>query len=48
MNLKIRNLSGDLHTNLETVFKSFGMALDMASRIEPRRKGVPSTKGIID
>ena len=48
MILKLENPSVDLHTNLETIFKSFGLALDQATRIEPRRKGVPSTKGIID
>ena len=48
MNLYMRNLSPDLHTNLETVFKSFGLALDEATRIDPRRNGIPSTKGIID
>lgn len=41
--------SGDMHTIAETVFKSFGMAIDQATQIDPRRKGaVPSTKGIID
>ena len=41
--------SADLHTIMETVFKSFGLALDQATQIDPRRKGVvPSTKGIID
>ena len=40
--------SADLHTIMETVFKSFGLALDQATTIDPRRKGVPSTKGIID
>ena len=48
INLRMENLSTDLHTNLETVFKSFGLALDQATRIDPRRKGIPSTKGIID
>ncbi len=49
ISLKIENLSDDLHTNLETVFKSLGLALDQATRFEPKRKGlVPSTKGIID
>ena len=49
ISLKIENLSDDLHTNLETVFKSLGLALDEATRLEPKRKGlVPSTKGIID
>ena len=40
--------SVDLHTIMETVFKSLGMALDQATQIDPRRKGIPSTKGIID
>jgi len=49
LNVKIDNPSDDLHTNLETVFKSLGLALDQATQIDPRRKGsVPSTKGIID
>ena len=38
----------DPHTLMETVFKSLGMALDQATQIDPRRKGIPSTKGIID
>lgn len=47
--VKIGYPTEDLHTNLETVFKSLGMALDQATRIDPRREGaVPSTKGIID
>lgn len=49
VHVKIENPDADLHTNLETVFKSFGLALDQATQIDPRRKGaVPSTKGIID
>jgi imidazoleglycerol-phosphate dehydratase len=45
----LSNVSEDVHTNAETVFKSFGMALDQATTIDPRRQGqVPSTKGIID
>ncbi|MDD5565451.1 MAG: imidazoleglycerol-phosphate dehydratase [Candidatus Omnitrophica bacterium] len=50
MNLSIRLLSTnpDLHTNLEPVFKAFGIALDAATQIDKRRKGIPSTKGIID
>jgi imidazoleglycerol-phosphate dehydratase len=41
--------SADVHTILETVFKSLGMALDQATKIDSRRQGlVPSTKGIID
>jgi imidazoleglycerol phosphate dehydratase HisB len=45
----VENPDEDLHTNIETVFKSLGIALDRATQIDPRRKGeVPSTKGIID
>ena len=43
------NTSADLHTVMETVFKSLGLALDQATQIDSRRSGaVPSTKGIID
>jgi imidazoleglycerol-phosphate dehydratase len=38
----------DLHTNLEPVFKALGLALDQATQVDPRRKGIPSTKGVID
>jgi imidazoleglycerol-phosphate dehydratase len=38
----------DLHTTLEPIFKALGKALDQATQIDPRRNGVPSTKGIID
>jgi imidazoleglycerol-phosphate dehydratase len=49
LSFTIQNPSNDLHTNLETMFKSLGMALDQATTIDPRREGqVPSTKGIID
>jgi len=49
INIKVENPSEDLHTTVETVFKSLGQALDQATQIDPRRKGsVPSTKGIID
>lgn len=50
MNLTImlNSTNPDLHTNLEPVFKALGKALDEATQIDPRRKGVPSTKGIID
>ncbi len=49
VNVTIENSDADLHTNIETVFKSLGQALDQATSIDPRREGVvPSTKGIID
>ena len=49
LNVSITGVDEDLHTNVETVFKSLGQALDMATTVDPRRGGeVPSTKGIID
>lgn len=35
----------DTHHILEAVFKAFGRALDQATKIDPRIKGIPSTKG---
>ncbi len=44
-----RDSAADLHTVMETIFKSLGIALDQATTVDPRRQGkVPSTKGIID
>ncbi len=43
-----RGSNPDTHTVAETVFKSLGMAMDQATQVDPRRKGVPSTKGLID
>jgi imidazoleglycerol-phosphate dehydratase len=50
VNLSIKLLSSnpDLHTNLEPIFKALGVALDQATQIDPRRIGIPSTKGMID
>jgi imidazoleglycerol-phosphate dehydratase len=48
LNIKIDPLSPDLHTTLEPAFKALGIALDQATQIDPRRKGIPSTKGVID
>jgi imidazoleglycerol-phosphate dehydratase len=48
LNIKISPVSADLHTTLEPAFKAIGIALDSATQIDPRRKGVPSTKGVID
>jgi len=48
LNIKIDNPNPDLHATLEPVFKAFGKALDIATGIDPRRKGIPSTKGVID
>jgi len=44
--LHVRVLAGrNAHHVIEAVFKAFGRALDTATRVEPRRQGVPSTKG---
>ncbi|MFA5146376.1 MAG: imidazoleglycerol-phosphate dehydratase HisB [Candidatus Omnitrophota bacterium] len=49
INLHIDVYSGeDVHHVLEAIFKAFGIALDEATQIDARRKGVPSTKGTID
>ena len=48
LSIKLSTLNPDLHTNLEPVFKALGIALDQATQIDPRRIGIPSTKGIID
>jgi imidazoleglycerol-phosphate dehydratase len=48
LTITISGSSPDLHTTLEPVFKALGKALDQATQIDPRRKGVPSTKGVID
>ena len=44
--LKYTFESGDnLHHVLESIFKAIGVALGKACEINPRRKGIPSTKG---
>ncbi|MFH1996272.1 MAG: imidazoleglycerol-phosphate dehydratase [Candidatus Omnitrophota bacterium] len=49
INLHAEVSSGeDAHHILEALFKALGIALDQATQIDPRRKGVPSTKGVID
>jgi imidazoleglycerol-phosphate dehydratase len=48
LNISIENPGRDLHATLEPAFKALGIALDMATQKDPRRKGVPSTKGVID
>jgi len=48
LDIKVSGSSQDLHTTLEPVFKGLGIALDQAVQVDPRRIGVPSTKGIID
>lgn len=48
LNIMVNTTNPDLHTTLEPIFKALGKALDEATQIDPRRKGIPSTKGIID
>jgi imidazoleglycerol-phosphate dehydratase len=46
--LHVDNLKGDnAHHQAETAFKAFGRALRMAVELDPRAKGVPSTKGTL-
>ncbi|MFH0839593.1 MAG: imidazoleglycerol-phosphate dehydratase [Candidatus Omnitrophota bacterium] len=47
INLHIETSGSDLHHVLEAVFKAFGKAMDEATRIDSRRKEIPSTKGVI-
>lgn len=48
INLHVRLLYGrDVHHMLEATFKAFGRALDQATGLDARVKGVPSTKGKI-
>ena len=46
MTLHIDVLAGsDFHHTLEAVFKALGRALEQATRLHPRVKGIPSSKG---
>jgi len=48
LNLHARVLYGrDDHHKAEALFKALGRALDAATRIDPRRTGIPSTKGML-
>lgn len=48
MNLHVEILSGrDAHHMAEGVFKALARALDVATQIDPRVEGVPSTKGVL-
>jgi imidazoleglycerol-phosphate dehydratase len=35
------------HHKAEALFKALGRALDAATRLDPRRESVPSTKGVL-
>ncbi len=46
INMAIEVISGhDSHHIIEGVFKATAKALDMATQVDPRVKGIPSTKG---
>ena len=46
INLHVDVLKGDEpHHILESIYKALGRSLELATRIDPRIKGVPSTKG---
>jgi histidinol-phosphate aminotransferase len=48
MSLHARLLAGrNEHHKAEALFKALGRALDAASRLDPRRQGIPSTKGVL-
>ncbi len=48
LNLHAQVLYGrDDHHRAEALFKALGRALDAATRLDPRRGGVPSTKGTL-
>ncbi len=48
MNLHVSVRYGsDPHHTLEGIFKAFGLALDRATQLDPRRADVPSTKGTL-
>ncbi len=48
MTLHVRVLDGqNTHHMIEAVFKALGRALDKATMIDPRVKGIPSTKGML-
>jgi imidazoleglycerol-phosphate dehydratase len=46
--LHIRQLAGkNAHHICEAAFKAFGRALDMATQLDPRVSGIPSSKGAL-
>lgn len=48
MNLHVDVLAGrDAHHMAEGIFKSLARALDEATRVDPRVRGIPSTKGVL-
>jgi len=48
MNLHVDTLAGkDAHHMAEGVFKALARALDLATQVDPRVEGIPSTKGVL-
>lgn len=46
--LHINLLRGrNMHHKIESIYKAFAVALSKACEISPRKKGVPSTKGVL-
>ena len=49
INMHVDVLKGDEpHHILESIFKAWGRAMEEATRMDPRIKGVPSTKGMLE
>ncbi len=47
LNLHARVDGRNDHHQAEALFKALGRALDAATQVDPRRQGVPSTKGML-
>ncbi len=48
ININVEVLSGKHHHHIiEAIFKAFAKALDQATQMDPRERGIPSTKGIL-
>ena len=48
INCHLELLAGtNTHHKIEALFKAFGICLDQATLLNPRKKGIPSTKGIL-
>jgi len=48
LSLHVKILAGsNLHHISESCFKALGIILDQATQIDPRKTGVPSTKGVL-
>ncbi|NQU17508.1 MAG: imidazoleglycerol-phosphate dehydratase HisB [Candidatus Saganbacteria bacterium] len=48
MTIHINLIRGEnTHHIIEAIYKAFGVALSRACKIDPRKKGVPSTKGVL-